>query len=124
MAASVKVLVVEDDDVVATLLQHIFKRQGYAITHVGDGREALKLIETNDPPDVVVLDYMLPFITGLDLLKEMRKNDKWKDVPVIFLTARAGQQDIATVLDAGANDYMTKPFGVEELGARVRRLVT
>jgi two-component system KDP operon response regulator KdpE len=70
----------------------------------------------------VVLDYMLPYVSGLDLLKEMRSHeDKWKDVPVIFLSARTSQQDIAKVLDAGANDYVTKPFGIDELGARVRR---
>ncbi len=115
-------MVVEDDDVVATLLQHIFRRQGYEITHVPDGREAVRIIVDEEPPDLVVLDYMLPYVSGLDVLKEMRANDRWKDVPVIFLTARASQTDIATVLDAGANDYMTKPFGVEELGARVRRL--
>lgn len=118
-----KILVVEDDDVVATLLQHIFKRQGYAITHVADGREAVRTIGSDDPPDVVVLDYMLPYLSGLDVLKEIRRNEAWKEVPVIFLSARTSQTDIATVLDAGANDYMTKPFGVEELGARVRRLV-
>lgn len=116
-----RILVAEDDDVVATLLGHIFKRHGYTIDHVADGREAVRHVENNDPPDVVVLDYMLPYVSGLDILREIRKNDAWAQVPVIFLSARTSQADIATVLDAGANDYVTKPFGVDELGARVRR---
>jgi two-component system phosphate regulon response regulator PhoB len=116
------ILVVEDDDFCATLLRHIFEREGYAVEHVMDGKVARKVIEKRKPPDVVVLDYMLPYVSGLDLLKEMRSHaDKWKDVPVIFLSARTSQQDIAKVLDAGANDYVTKPFGIDELGARVRR---
>lgn len=118
-----KILVVEDDDVVATLLRHILERQGYDITRVGDGREAAEQIERADPPHVVILDNMLPFFTGLDLLKLMRRTDGWREVPVIFLSAKTAQDDIAAALDAGANDYVTKPFGVEELGERVRRLV-
>ena len=116
------ILVVEDDDFCATLLRHIFEREGYAVEHVMDGKIARRFIEKRTPPDVVVLDYMLPYVSGFDLLQDIRSHaDKWKDVPVVFLSARTSQQDIARVLDAGASDYVTKPFGIDELGARVRR---
>ncbi|MGH7860354.1 MAG: response regulator transcription factor [Candidatus Binatia bacterium] len=118
----IRILVVEDDDVVATLLEHVFRREGHEVQHVAEGREVTRLLR-DDPPDVVVLDYMLPHMSGLEILKEIRHSDGWKEVPVIFLSARTSSRDITEVLEAGANDYMTKPFAVDELGARVRRLV-
>lgn len=117
-----KILVVEDDDVVATLLQHVFQREGHEVQHVAEGRAVARML-ASAPPDVVVLDYMLPHMSGLEILKEIRASESWKDVPVIFLSARTASRDITEVLEAGANDYMTKPFAVDELGARVRRLV-
>jgi DNA-binding response OmpR family regulator len=117
-----EILVVEDDETVASLLGHIFQRHGYAINQIADGREAVARVTNGEaPPDVVILDYMLPYVSGLDILKAIRGNDRWKDVPVIFLSARTSPADVATVLEAGANDYVTKPFGIDELGARVKR---
>jgi two-component system KDP operon response regulator KdpE len=69
----------------------------------------------------VILDYMLPYVSGLDILKAIRASETWEHVPVIFLSARTSQSDVATVLDAGANDYVTKPFGIDELSARIKR---
>ncbi len=118
-----KILVVEDDFGIAKLLQHILGRLGYEINHVPGGRDALQIIDGEGPPDLVVLDYMLPDASGLDILKKIRKDDRWRKVKVMFLSARGRPEDIATVLEAGADDYMTKPFKVAELSTRLRQLV-
>jgi DNA-binding response OmpR family regulator len=120
----VNILVVEDDELIARLLRLTFERDGHVISHVTDGRDVLGSIEQLEtPPDVVLLDHTLPNMSGLDVLKEIRESETWKDVPVIIVSGRVAQEDIDAALDAGANDYITKPFGVREIGDRVRRVV-
>lgn len=116
-------LVVEDDDQIVHILRFILEREGFAVHAAADGRGAEKLIDTLAPPAIVTLDVMLPHADGYELLARIRVRPGWEAVPVILLTARSQAKDIVRALDAGANDYLVKPFKPEELRARVRRLV-
>lgn len=116
-------LVVEDDDQIAYLLQFILRKEGYAVTVAHDGLEAQKVIAASDPPAFVTLDFMLPHANGLELLAMIRGRPGWEDVPVLMLTARSQEKDIAHARASGATDYLVKPFKPEELRACVRKLV-
>ena len=116
-------LVVEDDADVGKLLQWVLQREGFAVTLLTDGRAARERIAAGPAAHVVVLDLMLPHVSGHELLGDLRAAGAWKAVPVIMLTAKSQEKDIVKALDAGANDYMLKPFQPAELRARIRRLV-
>lgn len=117
-------LVIEDDDQIAYLLQFILHREGFEARVVRDGRAAQRLIQEMQPPAVVILDLMLPYVDGMQLLFQMRAQARWIGQPVLVLSAKSQEKDIVRALDAGANDYMVKPFKAEELRARIRRLLT
>lgn len=117
------ILVVEDDDNIAQLLQFMLEREGHGVTVLADGEVALRHIATETAPQLVLLDAMLPYHDGLTLLREMRALPDWGEVPVLMLTARSLESDIVRALEAGASDYVVKPFQPQELLARVRRLV-
>lgn len=114
-------LVVEDDEHISYLLQFILQREGFVVHVARDGREAKDFIETNSPPDIVLLDVMLPFFDGFALVAMLRAQPAWKTTPVIMLTAKTQERDIVRALEAGANDYILKPFQPAELLARVKR---
>jgi len=116
-------LVIEDDDQIAFLLRFILEREGYAVQLARDGRIAQQLIDTLEPPSVVTLDVMLPHVDGFQLLKLIRSRPAWKNVPVLMLTSKSQEKDIVRALDAGASDYILKPFKPDELRARIKRLV-
>lgn len=117
-------LVVEDDPDIGQLLRFILEREGFEVTHLRDGREALaRVAQAAEAPQLVLLDVMLPHATGHDVLRAIRGAAGWRGVPVVMLTAKSHERDIVRALDAGANDYMVKPFQPAELKARVRRLV-
>lgn len=116
-------LVVEDDGDIGQLLVFILEREGFLVTLLRDGRQALARIAQGDPTRLVMLDVMLPHATGHELLAALRSHADWKSVPVVMLTAKSQEGDIVRALDAGANDYMVKPFQPAELKARIRRLV-
>lgn len=116
-------LVVEDDGDIGQLLVFILEREGFLVTLLRDGRQALARIAQGDPTRLVMLDVMLPHATGHEILAALRKDEAWKSVPVVMLTAKSQEGDIVRALDAGANDYMVKPFQPAELKARIRRLV-
>ena len=116
-------LVVEDDDQIAHILRFILGREGFEVHAASDGRAAIALIDSLPPPAIVTLDVMLPHADGYELLARIRARPGWEAVPVILLTARSHEKDIVRALDAGANDYLVKPFKPDELRARVRRLV-
>lgn len=118
-----RVFVVEDDRVTQTLLRHLLERRGYAVDVAVDGRQALRVIETDAPPAIVLLDIVLPYVHGFDLIQRIRETPGWIEVPVIMLTSKAQEKHVVRALDAGASDYMLKPFKPEELAARVRRFV-
>lgn len=116
-------MVVEDDDQIAYLLRFILQREGYRVELVNDGRSAMALIGSIEPPALAMLDVMLPHVDGYQLLAAIRGLEAWRDVPVLMLTAKSQEKDIVRALDSGADDYLVKPFKPEELRARIKRLV-
>lgn len=116
------VLVVEDNDEISFLIQFLLKREGLLVEHARDGRAAEQLIATMPPPRLAMLDVMLPFVDGFQLLLQIRCRKDWAQVPVLMLTAKSLESEIVRALEAGASDYVVKPFQPNELLARVRRL--
>jgi len=115
------VLVVEDDEFTARLLQFLLEREQYAVILASDGQAALSYIESHAPTSIVLMDVMLPYIDGFELLHQLRQHPAWRRTRVIMLSAKSEGSDIARALDAGADDYLSKPFKPEELFARIRR---
>ncbi|WP_030436845.1 response regulator transcription factor [Actinoplanes subtropicus] len=115
-----RLLVVEDDPAMSSMLCRGLRRAGYAVDTVDDGTDAVWTISEADY-DLVVLDAMIPGPDGFEVCRQIRANERW--VPVLMLTARDGTTDKIRGLDAGADDYLTKPFAFDELLARVRALV-
>lgn len=120
--AAPRVLVVEDEDDIAYILRFMFEREGFTVDHAADGRQALARLD-QDPPHGVVLDIMLPYHDGIEIVERLRAVPAWRSVPVLMLTAKAREVDIVRALDLGANDYVTKPFQPDEVVARMRRLL-
>ena len=116
-----RILVVEDNEHVSHMLDFILRRAGYEVIAVTNGRDAQAAIENLDPVDVVLLDLMLPYVSGYQLISEMRENHDWQYVPIVVLSGKVLEEDIVKALDTGASDYVTKPFRPEELLARLRR---
>lgn len=116
-----KLLIVEDEEKIARFVELELVHEGYEVDKVTDGRSGLERAESGEY-DLVVLDIMLPQISGIEVLRRLRRsaNAEAANVPVILLTARDAITDKVTGLDMGANDYMTKPFAIEELLARIR----
>jgi two-component system, OmpR family, KDP operon response regulator KdpE len=114
-----RILVVDDEPGLARALAINLRAHGYAVEAVGTGRDALGAA-ADEPPDLVVLDLGLPDLDGVDVVRGLRG---WSTTPILILSARHGQQQKVAALDAGADDYVTKPFGMDELLARVRALM-
>lgn len=123
VAAKGSALIVEDDDQSVRLLRLILEREGLQVHEARDGRAAKTLIDTLPPPAIVTLDVMLPHADGYELLARIRARPDWEAVPVVLLSARSQEKDVVRALESGANDYLVKPFRLDELRARVRRLV-
>jgi DNA-binding response OmpR family regulator len=119
--SSASVLVVEDDELISTLLKFLLERERYTVHLAADGRAGLDYIRQHPPTSVVLMDVMLPYIDGFELLRELRASEPWRKTRVIMLSAKSQGSDIARALDAGADDYLVKPFKPEELFARIRR---
>ncbi len=117
-----KILIVDDDPFNLDLLDQELADQGYAIERAGDGEEALEKVESF-LPDLILLDYMMPKMNGIEVVKRLKQNERYKGIPVILLTAKGSQEDKARGLDAGAEDYVVKPFDPVELLARVRSMM-
>lgn len=117
-----KIFVVEDDDSIRMLLEAALGSQGYEARSFYDGASMLKEMETT-VPDLAILDIMLEGIDGISILKLMRQSPRLASIPVMMLTAKTTEMDKIIGLDSGADDYMTKPFSVLELCARVRALL-
>jgi len=122
MARVTRVLVVEDDPDIAQLVAHYLEKSGFSVERLANGRDALASIAAH-PPDVLVLDLMLPEVDGLEICRLVRGNTATAATPIIMLTARAEESDRIVGLEIGADDYLAKPFSPNELVARVRALV-
>ncbi len=116
------VLVVEDEAALVTLLRYNLEAAGYEVATAQDGDEAMMLIAERRP-DLIVLDWMLPSISGLEVCRQVRRKPATRDVPVILLTARTEEADRVRGLDSGADDYIPKPFSPAELIARIRAVL-
>lgn len=114
-----KILVVEDERAIREMLAFNLSRSGYDVRGVGDGREARAAI-ADGHPDLIVMDWMLPDVSGLELTRQLKRDAFTKEIPVIMLTARAEEDDRVAGLDGGADDYIVKPFSQRELLARIR----
>jgi DNA-binding response OmpR family regulator len=117
------VLIVEDNEHAAYLLRTLLEHAGYVVSVSPDGRDALDRLASMEPVDLVILDLMLPYVSGYQVLIEARQNPKWRDVPIVVVTARTLEMDAVRALETGANDFVRKPFLPEELVARVRRAI-
>jgi two-component system phosphate regulon response regulator PhoB len=113
-----KLLLVEDDKALADLLIWHFQREEYDVRRTGDGEEALMLAE-EEHPDVIILDWMIEGVSGLEVCRRLRRKSRTANVPIIMLTARGEESDRIRGLETGADDYVTKPFSPRELMARV-----
>ena len=116
------ILVVEDEDALSTLLQYNLDKEGYEVIVAADGEEALTLVSER-LPDIIVLDWMLPKISGIEVCRRLRQRSESRNVPIIMLTARGEESDRIRGLDTGADDYIVKPFAMSELSARIRAVL-
>jgi len=116
------VLVADDEEDIRALVAFRLKRAGYEVITAADGEEAL-LLATTRLPDLAVLDMMMPKATGLEVTRSMREQATTKDIPVILLTARAQEADVSRGFEAGADDYVKKPFSPQDLQTRVQALL-
>ena len=122
MAKPIHVLVVEDEEALAQLLKYNLEKEGYRVSVAMDGEEAL-VAAREDVPDLVVLDWMLPKANGVEVCRQLRARRETRNTPVVMLTAKGEESDRIRGLDTGADDYITKPFSMVELLARLRAVM-
>ncbi|MCC6788570.1 MAG: phosphate regulon transcriptional regulator PhoB [Hyphomonadaceae bacterium] len=122
MAKATHVLVVEDEAALADLLKYNLEKEGYRVSVANDGEEAL-VVADESAPDLVVLDWMLPKAPGIEVCRRLRARQDTRNTPIVMLTARTEESDRIRGLDVGADDYLTKPFSMNELLARLRAVM-
>ncbi|MDJ0914320.1 MAG: response regulator [Desulfobacterales bacterium] len=120
--AKEKILIVDDEEDILELLRYNLAREGYQIEAAESGEKTLKKVRT-DPPELIVLDLMLPGIDGLEVARTLKNDPKTQDIPIIMLTAKGEEADVVAGLELGADDYITKPFSPRVLLARVRAVL-
>jgi two-component system phosphate regulon response regulator PhoB len=116
------ILVVEDEAPLLTLLRYNLEKQGFRVEEAADGQEALLRV-AEARPDLVLLDWMLPALSGIEVCRQLRRRPNTRDLPIIMVTARTEDQDAVRALDTGADDYIAKPFVMDALLARIRALL-
>ena len=116
------VLIVEDEAPLVTLLRYNLEKEGFDVSEAADGEEALVRIAEHKP-DIVLLDWMLPLVSGIEVCRQIRRMPQTRTLPVVMLTARGEEADRVRGLDSGADDYIAKPFGLRELAARLRAVI-
>jgi two-component system phosphate regulon response regulator PhoB len=117
-----KVLVVEDEEAISQLLAYNLEREGFRVEIAPDGEEALVQVAERRP-DLVLLDWMLPSVSGIEVCRQLRIRNETREIPIIMITARGEEEDRVRGLDVGADDYVTKPFSMSELIARMRAVL-
>ncbi|MBL8805817.1 MAG: phosphate regulon transcriptional regulator PhoB [Rhodospirillales bacterium] len=115
-------LIVEDEAALVELLRYNFEKEGFRVTSAADGEAALVAV-AEAKPDLIVLDWMLPHVSGLEVARQLRRKPETRDIPIIMLTARGEETDRIRGLEVGADDYVAKPFSPSELVARVRAVL-
>lgn len=120
---SLSIVIVEDDSSIGEMLRYYFESVGYQVHYFPSGEDLFASLETIASPSIFLLDMMLPGISGMDILQRLRSNYITADIPVIFLTARTSEMDKVGGLEAGADDYVVKPFGCMELHARIKAVL-
>ncbi len=118
----INVLVVEDEDAIREMLVMVLEQADFCVQAVADTQQALACL-TNQPPDLILLDWMLPGMSGVDWAKRLKKDSNYSDIPIILVTARDEEEDKIRGLDVGADDYVAKPFSPRELVARIRAVL-
>jgi two-component system alkaline phosphatase synthesis response regulator PhoP len=113
------ILIIEDEEHIVELIKFNLENNGYKVSFATDGQKGLELIES-EQPDLVLLDLMLPKVDGIDICNRVKNNKNLKEIPIIMLTAKSGETDKIIGLEIGADDYITKPFSVRELLARIK----
>ena len=116
------VLIVEDEAPLLTLLRYNLEKQGFRVDEAADGQEALLRV-AEARPDIMLLDWMLPALSGIEVCRQLRRRAETRDLPIIMVTARTEDQDAVRALDIGADDYIAKPFAIEHVIARIRALL-
>ena len=116
------VLIVEDEAPLLTLLRYNLEKQGFRVDEAADGQEALLRV-AEARPDIMLLDWMLPSLSGIEVCRQLRRRTETRDLPIIMVTARTEDQDAVRALDIGADDYIAKPFAMEHVIARIRALL-
>ncbi len=117
-----RILITEDEGALVAMLRYNLEKEGYRVDEAADGGEALlKVAEA--PPDLILLDWMLPSLSGIEVCRQLRRNPATRNIPIIMLTARGEEGDRVRGLDAGADDYVAKPFSPSELIARIRAVL-
>ena len=117
-----RILVTEDDEALIALLEYNLSHAGFDVTMCRNGEEALETLK-DEKPDLLLLDWMLPHVSGIEICRQVRARSDTRDIPIIMLTARGEEEDRIRGLDTGADDYLTKPFSMTELLARVRAVL-
>jgi len=121
-ASAHRILVVDDEDDLLELVRYNLAKEGYEVVCVGSGEEALK-VARKDPPDLIVLDLMLPAVDGLEVCRRLKGDARTREVPIVMLTAKSEESDMIAGLDRGADDYIAKPFSPRVLTARIKALL-
>lgn len=118
-----RILIVDDEPNIVISLEYLMRREGYEVAVAGDGEAALQAARATPPPDLVVLDVMLPKLSGFEVCRRLRAEPRLAGLRILMLTARGGEAEVARGVDLGADAYVTKPFSTRELMARIRELL-
>ena len=116
------VFIAEDETSIISLLKYNLEKEGHKVDYCENGEDALKQIKLKHP-DLILMDWMLPDLSGVDICKNLKKDKKFNDIPIIMLTAKGEEEDKLKAFETGADDYVTKPFSQKELNARIKSLL-
>jgi DNA-binding response OmpR family regulator len=116
-------VIADDDEDIRQVLEFTLDNAGYQVTTFGNGPDCWEFLSSEDPPDLLILDVMMPGMSGFEILQRIREAQEMEDIPVIMLTARSREEDVAEGFERGVDQYMTKPFGAQELMARIESIL-